>query len=274
MSTERSRGRRSGAEPVLPAIERRTIAWTSEPALIAEQELAMERRRVDGRRGGVDRLPYRCGRRRRGGNGPGARGSQRGQEREHEASDPGDEDCGPSRHSGGAAANCLRGSAAPRLRGYTDARYISNYDRSLRWPCVQHVPHSHGCHSGRFHAAGGAAAGAAGDAPGRDAWRTRRGTRRRPRRAAGQVSRGRRRPPGDVPPARPERERGRGRARRQPSADAEGRAGRVERDDRRPRSRLLHLRARGRRHLGQRPGEPSGADVVRQLPVDVRGARA
>ena len=40
--------RLSAAKPVLPRSERRPIVWTPEPALIAEHQLPIERRRIDG----------------------------------------------------------------------------------------------------------------------------------------------------------------------------------------------------------------------------------
>ena len=70
----------------------------------------------------------------------------------------------------------------------------------------------------------------------------------------------------------PERERGCGVGWREAAADAEGRTGRVERDERSDGAGRLHLLADRRRRLDERPGEPAGADVVRQFPEHVHGA--
>ena len=54
------------AEPVLPAVERRSVVGTSEPALIAEQQLPVQRGRIDGV-GSLDDSGERADRRRPGG---------------------------------------------------------------------------------------------------------------------------------------------------------------------------------------------------------------
>ena len=132
VDTQRSGGRRTGAEPVLPPIPQRAIAGTSEPALVAEQQLAMERGGVGGR----DCLAHRRGRRRRCGNGPGTRGGQRGQENDHQRRRTlVTGTARPSRHSEGPR-RIVRAIAALPARGYTDARHIPHCDRSLRWSCV------------------------------------------------------------------------------------------------------------------------------------------
>ena len=119
----------------------------------------------------------------------------------------------------------------------------------------------------RDRAAGGCPAGpsAGGGQPGA-------GRAGRPRRPSGEVAGGRRRPARHVPPSRAERQRGGGVGRREAAADAEGRTGPVERHERPDAAGDLHLLARrGRRH-DERPGEPAGADVVRQFPEHVHGA--
>ena len=100
---------------------------------------------------------------------------------------------------------------------------------------------------------------------------TGRASRRRPRRAPREIA-GSQRRACHLPASRAEREGSRCRPCGEPADDAEGRTGRLERDDRRARARLLHLLDCGRWHDHQRPGESPGSDVVQQFPVDVRGA--
>ena len=94
----------------------------------------------------------------------------------------------------------------------------------------------------------------------------------RPGQRSGEVAGSRRGPACHVPPSRAECQGSGGRDRREAAADAEGRAGRMERHERPDAARNLHLLARrGRRH-DERPGEPAGADVVRPVSEHVHGA--
>ena len=81
-----------------------------------------------------------------------------------------------------------------------------------------------------------------------------------------------RRPARHVPAARTERQRGRCGARRKAAADAERRAGCVERHERPDDAGHLRLLACRRRRDDQRPVEPAGADVLRRIPDHVHGA--
>ena len=119
----------------------------------------------------------------------------------------------------------------------------------------------------RDRAAGGCAADASSNGGRRGA-----GAAGRPGRRAGEVAGNRRRPARDLPSSGARRQRSGGVGRRQAAADAEGRTGRVERDERSDGAGRLHLLADRRRRLDERPVEPAGADVVRRVPEHVPGA--
>ena len=96
--------------------------------------------------------------------------------------------------------------------------------------------------------------------------RHRRRTRRRSGRGRGQITGGRRRRPGDVPAAGAER------AKKSPPTVAGNRLP-MQKDEQGVWSvtssalaRLLHLLARRRRHVDQRPEQPSGADEFHRVP--------